>query len=124
MTLFNKHKYLVAVLLGLALGAALVIGGISAYNVIYPSNSARAGMQGATSVNTSVPETVLPTNIPDIVDRVSSAVVYIETTVESKSASDPFFDDPFFRQFFGNNFRVQPTPRVSKGVGSGFIFNA
>lgn len=124
MTIFNKHKYLIAVLLGLALGAALVIGGISAYNMIYPSNSAKAGMQGAALVNTSAPETALPTSIPDIVDNVSNAVVYIETTVETTDSSNPLFSDPFFRQFFGNDFRFQPKTRVSKGVGSGFIISA
>jgi Do/DeqQ family serine protease len=124
MTLFNKHKYLIAVLLGLALGAALVIGGISAYNMINPSNSAKAGIQGTALVNTSAPETALPTGIPDIVDNASNAVVYIETTVESTSSTDSFLNDPFFRQFFGNDFRIQPKSRVSKGIGSGFIINA
>jgi len=122
MTLFNKHKYLIAVMLGLALGAALVIGGISAYNMIYPSNSADAG-QGTTLANASGSETSLPTGIPDIVDKVGDAVVYIETTVQSTSSTDPFMNDPFFRQFFGGN-SVQPQSRVSKGVGSGFIINA
>ncbi|MCR4430763.1 MAG: trypsin-like peptidase domain-containing protein [Tepidanaerobacteraceae bacterium] len=124
MIIFNKHKYLIAVLLGLALGAALVVGGISAYNMIYPSNSAKAGIQGTALVNTSAPETALPTSIPDIVDNVSNAVVYIETTVESNAASNPFLNDPFFRQFFGDDFGLQPKSRVSKGVGSGFIINA
>lgn len=124
MIIFNKHKYLIAVLLGLALGAALVVGGISAYNMIYPSNSAKAGIQGTAFVNTSAPETALPTSIPDIVDNVSNAVVYIETTVESNAAANPFLNDPFFRQFFGDDFGLQPKSRVSKGVGSGFIINA
>jgi len=123
MTLFNKHKYLIAVMLGLALGAALVIGGISAYNMIYPSNSADAG-QGTTLANTSASETNLPTSIPDIVDKVGGDVVYIETTIQSTSSADPFLNDPFFRQFFGDNYSIQPKSRVSKGVGSGFIINA
>jgi Do/DeqQ family serine protease len=121
MALFNKNKYLVAVLLGFTIGAAVVAGGIFAYNLIYPSNWAKAGIENSSLL--SSPATALPTNIPDIVDKVSDAVVYIETTAESQSVSDPFFNDPFFKYFFGDNFRIQPTPEIRKGVGSGFIMN-
>ena len=43
--------------------------------------------------------------------------------MESKSSSDPFFDDPFFRYFFGDTFNQQPRTRVSRGIGTGFIIN-
>ncbi len=118
---FNKKKYLIAVLLGLAMGIALVAGGIMAYNSIYPETTARAGIEGSEQAK-SIP-TVLPTSIPETVDQVSDAVVYLETTVENTSSSDPFFNDPFFRYFFGDSFSFRTTPKVSRGIGSGFIIN-
>jgi len=65
----------------------------------------------------------LPTDIPEIVEKVGDAVVYIETVSESSSSSDPFFNDPFFRYFFGDSFGFRTTPRVSRGIGTGFIIN-
>lgn len=118
----NKKKYLVAVLIGLAVGIALVTGGILAYNSIYPGTSAHADIEGNTQVNLT--STALPTNIPEIVEKVSDAIVYIETTVESQNYSDPFFNDPFFRYFFGDSFSFRTTPKISKGLGSGFIINS
>jgi serine protease Do len=114
----NKKKYLIAVLLGLALGIAIVAGGIITYNYIYPENSANAVVSEPPQTSVS-----LPSNIPDIVEKASDAVVFIESTVKTESTTDPFFNDPFFRYFFGNEFPTQPMPKVSKGIGSGFIFN-
>lgn len=67
-----------------------------------------------------------PDTIPDIVSSVSPAVVRIDTTVKNNAGNyfDPFFNDPFFRQFFGEQFRVPSQPRVSQGLGSGFIVSA
>jgi serine protease Do len=63
-----------------------------------------------------------PDVIPNIVDSVSPAVVRIDTTtVQSGGQLDPFFNDPFFRQFFGNQFGSPSQQRESKGMGSGFI---
>lgn len=119
---FYRKKYIIAVLLGLALGIALVTGGILAYNSIYPDAAARAGSEQNETVN-STPSGILPTDIPEIVDKVGDAVVYIETVSESSSSSDPFFNDPFFRYFFGDSFGFRTTPRVSRGIGTGFIIN-
>ncbi|HHY70638.1 MAG TPA: trypsin-like serine protease [Thermoanaerobacterales bacterium] len=121
MMQFKKRKYLIAVLVGLALGIALVGGGILAYNSIYPETTARAGMEGSEQARSL--STVLPTSIPETVDQISDAVVYLETTVENASSSDPFFNDPFFRYFFGDSFSFRTTPKVSRGIGSGFIIN-
>ncbi|MDD4169787.1 MAG: trypsin-like peptidase domain-containing protein [Desulfotomaculaceae bacterium] len=63
--------------------------------------------------------------IPDIVTNVSPAVVRIDTTEQiSTRALDPFFNDPFFQQFFGNQYHIPAQPRVSTGLGSGFIVSA
>ncbi len=55
-------------------------------------------------------------------DKVSPAVVKIETTVTETVPGNPFFSDPFFREFFGYDFS-RPMSRVEKGLGSGFIIS-
>ncbi len=59
--------------------------------------------------------------------RAQPAVVNISTTVARKdgpSRQSPFFDDPFFRRFFGDEFDKRFQPRESprqQGTGSGVI---
>jgi len=50
------------------------------------------------------------------------SVVYISTekTVETRHMN-PFLDDPFFRQFFGDPQARQPRKQKQKGLGTGFI---
>lgn len=60
------------------------------------------------------------------VNRVGSAVVRIDTerTVTTRQI-DPFFDDPFFRRFFGDEYPQQRSPMQQRlhGEGSGFIID-
>lgn len=66
---------------------------------------------------------VSPETVADIVDKAGPAVVKIDTVVVRGSTRfDPFFDDPFFRQFFGRPFGFVP-PQEEHGLGSGFIFS-
>ena len=56
------------------------------------------------------------------VNRVGSAVVRIDTERTVTRNLDPIFDDPFFRRFFGDEFRSGiPRERLVRGQGSGFI---
>lgn len=54
-----------------------------------------------------------------IVEAVKPAVVNI-STVKTVRLRDPFFDDPFFRRFFGEPFGM-PRERKQSGLGSGVI---
>ncbi len=70
-------------------------------------------------------DTALPGVGPDLVaktvDKTGPAVVKIETIRTSQEEiRDPFFNDPFFRQFFGDSPR---RPREERGLGSGFIYS-
>jgi serine protease Do len=58
-----------------------------------------------------------------LVKAAAPAVVNIYTrTVIKQRATSPFFDDPFFRQFFGDQFKSgQPKERVQGALGSGVI---
>jgi len=60
--------------------------------------------------------------IADVVAKASPAVVKISTTVSSSGNTDPFFNDPFFRQFFGTPF-VPKQQQQEEGLGSGFIIS-
>ena len=61
----------------------------------------------------------------EIVDAVRPAIVNISTTrtVKFQGGGDQFFDDPFFRRFFGDRFKT-PKERKSLGLGSGVIVDA
>lgn len=110
---------IIAALLAVALVAAAVAMAGSYYGLPHLSwaEQANPGEAAATLPGLG------PDTIPDIVSSVSPAVVRIDTTAQNSSGNnlDPFFNDPFFRQFFGDQFRVPSQPRVSRGLGSGFI---
>ena len=58
------------------------------------------------------------------VERTGDAVVRIDTEKTVTQRLNPLFEDPFFREFFGDRFRQQiPQERTVKGQGSGFIFD-
>lgn len=107
---------------------ALLIGGIVLvtfnYSAAYKSwevenmtTQDKSESRTATSSNLVI---VGPTNIADMVEKVSPAVVNIETSVTT-SSNDPFFDDPFFRYFLGDSYL--PKTNIAQGIGTGFIIN-
>ena len=63
-----------------------------------------------------------------VVQQVAPAVVnvYASRTVVQRQRVSPFFDDPFFRRFFGQpggNFD-RPRERVESSLGSGVVISA
>lgn len=60
--------------------------------------------------------------VAQAIAKTGSAVVRIDTERTVTRRLDPFFDDPFFREFFGDRFGGQfPRERQERGQGSGFI---
>ena len=61
----------------------------------------------------------------EVTAAVKPAVVNISSTktIKTQGMQSPFFDDPFFRRFFGNEFGQFERPREHKqsGLGSGVI---
>jgi Do/DeqQ family serine protease len=55
-----------------------------------------------------------------VVRHASPAVVNVYVKRRVAEAASPFFNDPFFRQFFGENFGV-PRERVQNSLGSGVL---
>ncbi len=59
------------------------------------------------------------------VNKVGPAVVRIDTErTVSANISEPFFDDPFFRRFFGEGMPQTPQEYQQRGQGSGFIIDS
>jgi len=58
-----------------------------------------------------------------IVEKAGPAVVKLETTTKVTANQNSPFDDPFFREFFGDSFRAEPRTQISQGLGSGFIIS-
>jgi serine protease Do len=61
----------------------------------------------------------------EIAESVRPAVVNISTmrTIKMQGGMNPFFDDPFFRRFFGDQFRA-PKERKTASLGSGVIVDS
>src|SRR5215470_552011 len=59
----------------------------------------------------------------DVVDHVAPGVVTIRSARRVRAPQQfPFFNDPFFRQFFGRpNGQRQDRPQVERALGSGVI---
>jgi S1-C subfamily serine protease len=73
-----------------------------------------------------------PDNIAQLFETASPAVVKIETFARAKSQGSSLLDDPFFRQFFGDNYTSpqqqeqggQDAQLQQTGIGTGFFFES
>jgi len=74
----------------------------------------------------AIPNSNSPRNfVSGAVNRVGPAVVRIDTErTVSANISDPVFDDPFFRRFFGEGMPQAPQEYQQRGQGSGFIIDS
>lgn len=101
---------------------ALVLGGsFLVFCNYFPVVDSEKQVQATTTpVNSQV--LIGPANIADMVEKASPAVVNIETTIASSYRNNEFLNDPFFRQFFGDNLPV-PKQNIQQGIGTGFIIS-
>jgi serine protease Do len=68
-----------------------------------------------------------PISFAPVAKLVAGSVVniYSTMTIHEKAPQNPFSNDPFLRQFFGDQFdRMQPRDRKAQGLGSGVIVSA
>ncbi len=84
---------------------------------------ARADTASTTTTSAPTGALVGPDTIEKIVEKSGPAVVKIETQVKVNSRQANPFNDPFFREFFGDSFPSNPEPQISQGLGSGFIIS-
>ena len=68
---------------------------------------------------TALSQTAGNLSISDVAEKSINSVVSIYSTKKIRSQNNPLFNDPFFRQFFGQN--DVPQERIQQGLGSGVI---
>src|ERR1700720_112522 len=108
--------------------AALVGGGLLASSL---KNWTGHAVVGAAPATVPMAKEALPISLGTFTNGFSSvlkpalpAVVNIHTSkvVKQKQGMNPFGNDPFFRQFFGDQFgQAQPRPEREQSLGSGVI---
>jgi serine protease Do len=97
--------------------------------VSFVSCQGQTGLMSLSSEADS-PSTLSPTAVAtqnsyaDIVSRVSPSVVTIRSTERARAGRQVPFDDPTFREFFGDRLPQQQPQRRVQGVGSGVIINS
>ncbi|XGB42177.1 MAG: trypsin-like peptidase domain-containing protein [Nodosilinea sp. LVE1205-7] len=134
----KPKRSLIASMALVLLGAGVATAGNQGMVALNGGSQGNQGLQGSaiaslanpnsapvSSNSTAVaPSVSSPNLIADIVRQVGPAVVRIDASRKVQNNLPPMFQDPFFRQFFGNNTPVPPSQEVQKGVGSGFITTA
>ncbi|HIK52816.1 MAG TPA: trypsin-like peptidase domain-containing protein [Oscillatoriales cyanobacterium M59_W2019_021] len=95
--------------------------------ILGPAIAASGTVPPAQLTSTSLPVPETPHNfVAAAVGRVGPAVVRIDTErTVATNIPDPFFNDPFFRGFFGEDvFPQLPREYRQRGQGSGFIVSS
>jgi serine protease Do len=120
-----KRWTLLIILLTLGFIAGLVVTGRlqSAQQANAARDDTPAPAVTATASQPSTPAAAPTGSLPDftqVAARTSSAVVNISSTQVIRQRRSPFFDDPFFRQFFGDNLYAE---RRGVSAGSGVIIS-
>jgi Do/DeqQ family serine protease len=120
--ILRSKKAFIAVVLAAFLAGIVFTGGVLFASGNYWLDKVIGSQNSEPAPDGSSPPGVEPGTIAGIVEKAGPAVVKIETFVTTNKRSDPFFDDPFFREFFGQ-FDYTPKQKVQKGMGSGFIIS-
>ncbi len=108
------------------LARAAVVGLLA---IGWAGTAAAQSSEPAQASQRSVPESVaqMQLSFAPLVKEVAPAVVnvYASRKVVQRRRTSPFFDDPFFRRFFGqpNGNPSQPQERVESSLGSGVIIS-
>ncbi|MBO8126096.1 MAG: trypsin-like peptidase domain-containing protein [Firmicutes bacterium] len=118
----SLKKYIPLLIVGII---AASIGGVITANLLIEKPALAEDQKDETVTIKPVAITGDPNAIANVAEMASKAVVKIETTYKPAAqkylTDNPFFNDPFFRYFFGD---IQPMPDQAprEGMGSGFIF--
>lgn len=111
-------KIALIMMLSLVLGGSFLV-----FCNYYPVVDSEKQVQATTAALVNNQVLIGPANIADMVEKASPAVVNIETTIQGSSfGNNEFLNDPFFRQFFGDNLPV-PKQNIQQGIGTGFIIS-
>src|SRR5581483_2315677 len=121
MKIFSKPTY--GILAGMILGAAILMP--FHFNLLARDANNPAPMVNVDS-SPIVRDTKGVTSFAPVVKKAAPSVVTIYSThiIHVRPMPNPFQDDPFFRQFFGDQlpgFNNQEQTRKEQGLGSGII---
>jgi serine protease Do len=115
----KKYKYLILAVLILTLITGFILGKVLFPN-FFNKNQINLSQTPAGKIDeTQKINSDRQTAITRAIDKVSPSVVGINVE-EVREIQDPFSNDPFFQQFFGN---VEPQKQVVRGLGSGYIIS-
>ncbi len=115
----SKAKIMIASVAALLLLTGVVIGGVI-FSKFFFKNSPNVNTASfdKTEKNQQVSQD-RQTAVTRAIGKVSPAIVGINVE-EVREVRDPFMNDPFFRQFFGD---VGPQRQTVRGLGSGYIIS-
>lgn len=122
MKKIGKWLVISSFFIGLGIVAGITI--TSNFNLTSPGSAVSTESKEATPLSSS---TVRPDEtFVEISKSATPAVVNISTTrlIKNENGPNPFFEDPFFRRFFGEEFGrqfEQPKERKEQSLGSGVI---
>jgi S1-C subfamily serine protease len=104
--------------IALFMGVIIAFGGINQLTAEAQVNE--------NNISAQVPVNLTPDSfVARAVEKTGNSVVRIDTEKVITRSIDPFFEDPIFRQFFGEQFRNRmPQERKVTGLGSGFIVDS
>lgn len=101
------------------LGALTMLAFLSSSGVISNPVEVASGTRAAAASSAAVTDSSV---IPEIVARVSPAVVTINTTENISINQNPFFTDPFFVSSMGGGSGLNRSLRPYRGWGLGLSF--
>jgi len=119
-------KTIILLLVAFLLGGALIAHqqGTSLWAAFTDSSPQQAAIPSETTTAAALTIPTEAVSIADMVEIASPAVVNIKSTVKVSSVYDnPFFSDPFFREFFGPQ-SFNTIPQYETGIGTGFLITA
>jgi len=114
----------IAFIIGAGFSAVLTTqyGTVGSHDTMRTMNPATVFMP-----NTALAQSIGSDSIADVAEKSIDSVVNISSTkvITSKGMQSPLFDDPFFRRFFGPDFRnEQPREHRATSLGSGVIVSS
>jgi serine protease Do len=116
----NRYKIMIPVVLIITLIAGMLLGGVILTKFFKNKGNTNLSLTQVEKkqINQTVSED-RQTAITKAISKVSTSIVGINVE-EVRQVQDPFFNDPFFRQFFGE---TGPQKQVVRGLGSGYIIS-
>lgn len=124
------QRTIATAIVGFAVGAGAVGGGLYTYNQLNPTAQARenasANIHQYATVASAPSNVGLGANtVSTVAKEASPAIVKIVATVKQQVSVDqsPYFS-PFFGSLFGGQSSAAPQTEVETDIGSGFFFNS